>query len=63
MPAVLPAFSPYQSQPQQYIEVFNRGDQAFTYQIKVDAPAGISNGNPYSAPWIMVCGLGRMACR
>ena len=27
-PAVLPAFSPYQSQPAQYIEVFNRGHDA-----------------------------------
>ncbi|GAA0991648.1 glycosyl hydrolase 115 family protein [Acrocarpospora macrocephala] len=33
-PAVLPAFSPYQSQPEQYIEVFNRGTTAFDYQIK-----------------------------
>ncbi|HEX6471289.1 MAG TPA: glycosyl hydrolase 115 family protein [Streptosporangiaceae bacterium] len=33
-PAVLPAFSPYQTQPAQYIEVFNRGQTAFGYQIK-----------------------------
>ena len=32
-PAVLPAFSPYQSQPAQYIEVFNRGAAPFDYRI------------------------------
>jgi hypothetical protein len=32
-PPVLPAFSPYQSQPAQYIEVFNRGTTAFDYTI------------------------------
>jgi hypothetical protein len=37
-PAVLPAFSPYQSQPGQYIEVFNRGQTAFNYQIKSAVP-------------------------
>jgi hypothetical protein len=31
--AVLPTFSPYQSQPAQYIEVFNRGATAFDYRI------------------------------
>lgn len=32
-PAELPVFSPYQSQPAQYIEVFNRGGRAFDYRI------------------------------
>ncbi|WP_214105833.1 hypothetical protein [Acrocarpospora catenulata] len=36
--AVLPEFSPYQSQPEQYIEVFNRGGVAFDYQIKPSVP-------------------------
>jgi hypothetical protein len=36
--AVLPAFSPYQSQPGQYIEVFNRGTTAFDYSISAAAP-------------------------
>ncbi|WP_069811332.1 glycosyl hydrolase 115 family protein [Streptomyces sp. TP-A0874] len=37
-PAVLPAFSPYQSQPAQYIEVFNRGRRAFDYRIEPAVP-------------------------
>ena len=32
-PARLPVFSPYQSQPAQYIEVFNRGTEPFRYRI------------------------------
>ncbi|MFJ6214125.1 glycosyl hydrolase 115 family protein [Streptomyces sp. NPDC092296] len=32
--AVLPVFSPYQSQPAQYIEVFNRGRQSFEYRVR-----------------------------
>lgn len=32
-PAVLPTFSRYQSQPAQYIDVFNRGAAAFDYRI------------------------------
>ncbi|KAB8167705.1 glycosyl hydrolase [Streptomyces sp. 3MP-14] len=32
-PAVLPTFSPYQSQPRQYIEVFNRGTEPFAYTV------------------------------
>jgi hypothetical protein len=32
--AVLPTFSPYQSQPAQYLEVFNRGSTAFDYRIR-----------------------------
>jgi hypothetical protein len=41
-PAVLPAFSPYQAQPGQYVEVFNRGSTAFDYRI---TPA---------VPWVVV---------
>ncbi|GLW10999.1 hypothetical protein Misp01_61270 [Microtetraspora sp. NBRC 13810] len=37
-PAVLPVFSPYQSQPGQYIEVFNRGTTAFDYTIRPAVP-------------------------
>ncbi|WP_213450612.1 glycosyl hydrolase 115 family protein [Rhizomonospora bruguierae] len=37
-PAVLPSFSPYQSQPGQYIEVFNRGATPFTYTIRAGQP-------------------------
>ncbi|MEV8568871.1 glycosyl hydrolase 115 family protein [Streptomyces sp. NPDC051322] len=33
-PAVLPVFSPYQSQPAQYIELFNRGSSAFDYRVR-----------------------------
>jgi hypothetical protein len=32
--AVLPEFTPFQTQPTQYIEVFNRGQRAFTYHIE-----------------------------
>ncbi len=37
-PARLPAFSPYQSQPTQYIEVFNRGATPFAYRIEPAEP-------------------------
>ncbi|MBE1489963.1 glycosyl hydrolase 115 family protein [Plantactinospora soyae] len=37
-PAVLPTFSPYQSQPGQYLEVFNRGSVPFDYTVRADAP-------------------------
>ncbi|HET6531397.1 MAG TPA: glycosyl hydrolase 115 family protein [Actinoplanes sp.] len=37
-PAVLPTFSPYQSQPQQYIEVFNRGTTPYGYRITSAQP-------------------------
>jgi hypothetical protein len=37
-PAVLPSFSPYQSQPAQYIDVFNRGATPFGYRIESGAP-------------------------
>jgi Glycosyl hydrolase family 115/Gylcosyl hydrolase family 115 C-terminal domain len=37
-PAVLPTFSPYQSQPKQYVEVFNRGTTAFDYRITSAKP-------------------------
>ncbi len=53
-PAVLPSFSPFQTQSPQYIDVFNRGTGAFDYQITVDAPPGVSNGNEYKEPWIFV---------
>ncbi|NAZ87770.1 glycosyl hydrolase 115 family protein [Kineococcus indalonis] len=36
--AVLPTFSPHQSQPAQYLEVFNRGSQPFDYRIEPGAP-------------------------
>ncbi|WP_199432826.1 glycosyl hydrolase 115 family protein [Qaidamihabitans albus] len=35
---VLPEFSPYQSGPQQYIEVFNRGSVGFDYRIEAAEP-------------------------
>lgn len=37
-PAVLPAFSPYQTRPDQYIEVFNRGSRPFGYLIEPSVP-------------------------
>lgn len=37
-PAVLPEFSPYQTQPPQYIEVFNRGQTPFRYRIASPVP-------------------------
>ncbi|WP_367129644.1 glycosyl hydrolase 115 family protein [Saccharothrix sp. HUAS TT1] len=37
-PAVLPAFSPWQSQPGQYVEVFNRGAIPFEYRISTGVP-------------------------
>jgi hypothetical protein len=36
--AVLPTFSPYQAQPGQYIEVFNRGQTDFDFRIESAAP-------------------------
>lgn len=36
--AVLPAFSPYQAYPGQYIEVFNRGTTPFDYTIAAGKP-------------------------
>ncbi|GHJ34941.1 glycosyl hydrolase 115 family protein [Streptomyces sp. TS71-3] len=45
--ARLPAFSPHQTRPDQYIEVFNRGGRPFAYRIeptvdwlRVDRPSG-----------------------
>ncbi|WP_230568239.1 glycosyl hydrolase 115 family protein [Saccharothrix luteola] len=35
---VLPEFSPYQTQPAQHVEVFNRGAAAFTYRITPSVP-------------------------
>ncbi|ADG87080.1 conserved hypothetical protein [Thermobispora bispora DSM 43833] len=37
-PATLPVFSPYQTQPPQYIEVFNRGTVPFEYTIEPAVP-------------------------
>jgi hypothetical protein len=37
-PATLPAFSPYQSQPGQYIDVFNRGQTPLRYRIRAAQP-------------------------
>jgi hypothetical protein len=37
-PAVLPAFSPYQAQPAQYIEVYNQGSTPFDYRITAAQP-------------------------
>ncbi|WP_330451580.1 MULTISPECIES: glycosyl hydrolase 115 family protein [unclassified Streptomyces] len=36
-PAVLPVFSPYQTRPAQYIEVFNRGRDPFDYRVRTGA--------------------------
>ncbi|MGW0574945.1 glycosyl hydrolase 115 family protein [Streptomyces sp. NPDC002920] len=36
--AALPVFSPFQSQPAQYIEVFNRGTQTFDYDVTTCVP-------------------------
>lgn len=36
-PAVLPVFSPYQTRPAQYIEVFNRGRAPFDYRVRTGA--------------------------
>ncbi|MFJ9246024.1 glycosyl hydrolase 115 family protein [Streptomyces sp. NPDC101776] len=36
--AVLPAFSPYQTRPQQFVEVFNRGRTAFEYRVETSVP-------------------------
>lgn len=35
---ILPTFSPYQTQPEQYIEVFNRGGDPFDFTIEADFP-------------------------
>jgi Glycosyl hydrolase family 115/Gylcosyl hydrolase family 115 C-terminal domain len=37
-PSVLPAFSPYQAQPAQYIDVFNKGTTPFDYRITAGQP-------------------------
>ncbi len=37
-PAVLPAFSPWQSQPAQYIDVYNKGATPFRYRITSAQP-------------------------
>jgi hypothetical protein len=37
-PAVLPAFSPYQTEAAQYVDVFNRGATGFDYRISSPVP-------------------------
>ena len=34
----LPVFSPHQTRPDQYIEVFNRGSRSFSYRIETSVP-------------------------
>ncbi|WP_030983123.1 glycosyl hydrolase 115 family protein [Streptomyces sp. NRRL WC-3744] len=36
--ASLPPFSPYQTRPRQYVEIFNRGRTPFPYEVSVSAP-------------------------
>ncbi|WP_306190398.1 glycosyl hydrolase 115 family protein [Streptomyces sp. MK5] len=36
--ARLPEFSPYQTRPQQYVEIFNRGRTSFDYRVETSAP-------------------------
>ncbi|MDX2913457.1 glycosyl hydrolase 115 family protein [Streptomyces griseiscabiei] len=36
--AVLPVFSPYQTRPRQYVEIFNRGRTPFPYRIESSVP-------------------------
>ncbi|MGW0708757.1 glycosyl hydrolase 115 family protein [Streptomyces sp. NPDC002643] len=36
--AVLPVFSPYQTRPQQYVEIFNRGRTPFDFRIESSVP-------------------------
>ncbi|WP_215448521.1 glycosyl hydrolase 115 family protein [Streptomyces sp. ATCC 21386] len=35
---VLPVFSPYQTRPRQYVEIFNRGRTPFSYRIESSVP-------------------------
>jgi hypothetical protein len=37
-PAILPELSPYQTQPPQYIDVFNRGQTPFHYRVEASVP-------------------------
>lgn len=37
-PPVLPEFSPYQTQPPQYLEIVNLGQQAFEYRLTASVP-------------------------
>ncbi|HEX7490639.1 MAG TPA: glycosyl hydrolase 115 family protein [Candidatus Limnocylindrales bacterium] len=37
-PAVLPSFSPYQTAPAQYIDIFNRGSVPFDFKIEAGRP-------------------------
>ncbi|UFR02879.1 glycosyl hydrolase 115 family protein [Streptomyces sp. Go40/10] len=36
--ASLPPFSPYQTRPRQYVEIFNRGRTPFPYEVSASAP-------------------------
>ncbi|MFF4489774.1 glycosyl hydrolase 115 family protein [Streptomyces sp. NPDC001544] len=36
--AALPEFSPYQTRPRQYVELFNRGRTPFDYRVEASAP-------------------------
>ncbi|XXX82463.1 glycosyl hydrolase 115 family protein [Sorangium sp. So ce134] len=57
---VLPSFSPYQTQPEQYIEVFNRGSEPLEYAIEaalpVKCPAGWQSwgGGAPCPPWLTI---------
>ncbi|CAN96921.1 hypothetical protein sce6752 [Sorangium cellulosum So ce56] len=53
----LPAFSRYQTQPEQYIEVFNRGREPLEYTIDVALPVECPTGwaaNTPCPPWLNV---------
>ncbi|WP_437276465.1 glycosyl hydrolase 115 family protein [Sorangium sp. So ce375] len=55
--AELPAFSRYQTQPEQYIEVFNRGREPLEYTIDVDLPVECPTGWAANTPcpkWLNV---------
>lgn len=48
---VLATFSPYQTQPEQYIEIFNRGTAGFDYTVEAQLPVACPygwNGDPNS---------------
>ncbi|WP_437735611.1 glycosyl hydrolase 115 family protein [Sorangium sp. So ce1335] len=55
--AELPVFSPYQTQPEQYIEVFNRGSEPLEYTIEADLPVECPSGwaaNTPCPPWLTI---------
>nr|WP_234022862.1 glycosyl hydrolase 115 family protein [Sorangium cellulosum] len=54
---VLPTFSRYQTQPEQYIEVFSRGSEPLEYTIEAELPVKCPSGWPADAPcrpWLTV---------